>query len=57
MPYKLKNYNKLTLAIHSTDDSFGFAYRDNNSYLSEKFFTKKFEKNLCNNLIIDFQIG
>ncbi len=54
MPYELKNYNKLTLAIHSTDDSFGFAYRKNNNSLSENFFTKKFEKDLCNNLIVDF---
>ena len=54
MPYELKNYNKLTLAIHSTDDSFGFAYRENNNSLSENFFTKKFEKDLCNNLIVDF---
>ena len=54
MPYELKNYNKLTLAIHSTDDSFGFAYRENNNTLSENFFTKKFEKDLCNNLIVDF---
>ena len=36
MPYELKNYNKLTLAIHSTDDSFGFAYRENNSSLTER---------------------
>ena len=54
MPYKLKSHNKLTLAIYSTDDSFGFAYRENNSSLSENFFTKKFEKDLCNNLIVDF---
>ena len=54
MPYELNNNNKLTLAIHSTDDSFGFAYRENNSSLSEKFFIKKFEKDLCNNLIVDF---
>ncbi len=54
MPYELKNYNKLTLAIHSTDNSFGFAYRENNNSLSENFFTKKFEKDLCNNLIVDF---
>ncbi len=52
MPYKFKNHNKLTLAIHSTDESFGFAYRENNN--SENFFTKKFEKDLCNNLIVDF---
>ena len=54
MPYELKNHNKLTLAIHSTDNSFGFAYRENNSSLYENFFTKKFEKDLCNNLIVDF---
>ena len=49
-----KNKNKLTLAIHSTDNSFGFAYRENSSDLSDRFFTKKFEKDLCNNLIVDF---
>ena len=54
MPYNKINCNKLTLAIHSTDDSFGFAYRENNSTLSDNFFTKKFEKDLCNNLIVDF---
>ena len=53
MPYELKNYNKLTLAIHSTDNSFGFAYRRKNNDLSDNFFTKKFEKDLCNNLIVD----
>ena len=46
--------NHLTLAIHSTDNSFGFAYRENNNDLSDKFFIKKFEKDLCNNLIVDF---
>ena len=54
MPYELTNHNKLTLAIHSTDESFGFAYRENKNSLSENFFTKKFEKDLCNNLIVDF---
>ena len=54
MPYEFTNYNKLTLAIHSTDDSFGFAYRENKNSLSDNFFTKKFEKDLCNNLIVDF---
>ena len=54
MPYDFKKYNTLTLAIHSTDDSFGFAYRENNNDLSDNFFTKKFEKDLCNNLIVDF---
>ena len=45
---------ELTLAIHSTDDSFGFAYRKNNNNESDKFFIKKFDKDLCNNLIVDF---
>ena len=49
MLHNLKNYNKLTLAIHSTDNSFGFAYRENNNSLSDHFFTKKFDKDLCNN--------
>ena len=53
MPYNSKKNNKLTLAIYSSDHSFGFAYRGN-SDLSENFFTKKFERDLCNNLIVDF---
>ena len=53
MPYDPKKNNKLTLAIHSTDNSFGFAYREN-SEASDNFFTKKFERDLCNNLIVDF---
>ena len=53
MPYDFKENNKLTLAIHSTDNSFGFAYRENLE-LHDNFFTKKFEKDLCNNLIVDF---
>jgi len=54
MPDDFKNHNKLTLAIHSTENSFGFASRENNIALSDCFFTKKFEKDLCNNLIVDF---
>ena len=53
MLYDYKKNNKLTLAIHSTDNSFGFAYREN-SEASDNFFTKKFERDLCNNLIVDF---
>ena len=49
-----KKSNHLTLAIHSNDNSFGFAYRENKNDLSDKFFVKKFEKDLCNNLIVDF---
>ncbi len=54
MPNNCENFNKLTLAIHSTDNSFGFAYREDNNDLSDNFFAKRFEKDLCNNLIVDF---
>ena len=54
MSYDLKKSNQLTLAIHSTDKSFGFAFRENNNVLSDNFFVKNFEKDLCNNLIVDF---
>ena len=46
--------NILTLVIHSTDDSFGFGYRKNNDPVSDELFIKKFDKDLCNNLIFDF---
>ena len=48
-----KTFTQLTLAIHSTDNSFGFAYRKNKQDLPDNFFIKKFEKDLCNNLIAD----
>ena len=54
MSYNYKKTNRLTLAIHSTENSFGFGYRDNKSDLSDNFFIKKFDKDLCNNLIVDF---
>ena len=47
-----QNYN--TLAIHSTDNSFGFGYRKNNNLGADEFFIKKFDNDLCNNLINDF---
>ena len=47
-----QNYN--TLAIHSTDNSFGFGYRKNNELDSDEIFIKKFDNDLCNNLINDF---
>ena len=53
MSNKLKVGDQLTLAIHSTDNSFGFAYRENHKE-SDTFFIKKFDKDLCNNLIVDF---
>ena len=39
------------LVIHSTDNSFGFGYRKNNNLESDELFIKKFENDLCNNLI------
>ena len=45
--------NYPTLAIHSTDNSFGFGYRKNNTLESDELFIKKFDNDLCNNLIND----
>ena len=36
-----KKSNQLTLAINSTDNSFGFACRENNNDLSDKFFVNQ----------------
>jgi len=47
-----ENYS--TLVIHSTDNSFGFGYRKNNNHESDELFIKKFDNDLCNNLINDF---
>jgi len=46
-----ENYS--TLVIHSTDNSFGFGYRKNDTLESDELFIKKFDNNLCNNLIND----
>ena len=43
-----------TLVIHSSDNSFGFGYRKNNKLESDKFCIKKFDNDLCNNLIVEF---
>ena len=48
---QIKNYP--TLVIHSTDNSFGFGYRKNNTLESDELFIKKFDNDLCNNLIND----
>jgi tRNA A37 threonylcarbamoyladenosine modification protein TsaB len=50
-----RNYreNYSTLVIHSTDNSFGFGYRKNNTLESDELFIKKFDNDLCNNLIND----
>ncbi len=54
MTNKLKQReNYPTLVIHSTDNSFGFGYRRNNTLESDELFIKKFDNDLCNNLIED----
>ncbi len=54
MTNKLKQgENYPILVIHSTDNSFGFGYRKNNNLESDKLFIKKFDNDLCNNLIND----
>ncbi|MBO8231162.1 molecular chaperone [Prochlorococcus marinus str. MU1402] len=45
--------NYITLVIHSTDNSFGFGYRKNNNLESDELFIKKFDNDLCNNLVHD----
>ena len=45
--------NYLSLVIHSTDNSFGFGLRINNNLGADEFFIKKFDNDLCNNLIYD----
>jgi len=55
MKHKFKQKQSYpTLVIHSTDNSFGFGYRKNNNLESDELFIKKFENDLCNNLISDF---
>ncbi len=55
MKHNLKQrLNYPQLVIHSTDNSFGFGYRKNNHLESDELFIKKFNNDLCNNLIIDF---
>ena len=49
-----KRENYPALVIHSTDNSFCFGYRKNNNLESDEFFIKKFDNDLCNNLINDF---
>ena len=49
-----RRQNYPTLVIHSTDSSFGFGYRKNNNVKGDKLFIKKFDNDLCNNLISDF---
>ena len=54
MTNKLKQReNYPTLVIHSTDNSFSFGYRKNNTFESDELFIKKFDNDLCKNLISD----
>jgi len=54
MTNKLKQReNYPVLVIYSTDNSFGFGYRTNNNSESDELFIKKFDNDLCNNLIND----
>ena len=54
MTNKLKQReNYPILVIYSTDSSFGFGYRKNNNSASDELFIKKFDNDLCNNLIND----
>ena len=46
-----ENYS--ILVINSTDNSFGYGYRKNNDSKSDELFIKKFNNDLCNNLIND----
>ena len=49
---RIQNYP--SLVIHSTDNSFGFGYRKNNNIACDELFIKKFDNDLCNNLIVEF---
>ena len=54
MTYNFKPKKNLPiLAIHCTDNTFGFGFRKNNNEPVE-LFIKKFDNDLCNNLIIEF---
>ena len=56
MTNKLKQReNYPILVINSTDNSFGFGYRKNNTLKSDELFIKKFDNDLCNNLINDLK--
>ena len=56
MTNKLKQReNYPILVIYSTDNSFGLGYRKNNNSESDELFIKKFDNDLCNNLINDLK--
>ena len=49
-----RRQNYPILGIHSTDNSFCFGYRKSNKIEYDELFVKKFDNDLCNNLIIEF---
>ena len=49
-----RRLNYPTLGIHSTYNSFCFGYRKSNKIEYDELFVKKFDNDLCNNLIIEF---
>ena len=52
LPTQNIDNNKFILAIHSTNDLFGFGYKDlNNNAIKENFSIKKLDKDLSKNLI------
>ena len=55
MIHKFKQgQNYSSLVIHSTDNSFGFGYRKYNNLETDELFIKKFDNDLCNSLIEEF---
>ena len=52
LPTQNSDNNKFILAIHSTNDFFGFGYKDlKNTTIKDNFFIKKLNKDLSQNLI------
>ena len=52
LPTQNIDNNKFILAIHSTNDLFGFGYKDlNNNTIKDNFSIKKLDKDLSKNLI------
>ncbi len=52
LPKKIIDNNKFILAIHSTNDLFGFGYKDlNNNIIKDNFYIKELNKDLSKNLI------
>ena len=53
LPTKIIDNKKFILAIHSTNDFFGFGYKDLKNYnIKDNFYIKKLDKDLSKNLII-----